>query len=95
MSVSGKSSRARYSARTTRASVLTLSGAVLLSVLPVCLLLRLEEQQVFPGVCTHLSVQHVPVRTEKHVADSLPCGRGGFHDAADQTETTPGQGTRL
>lgn len=67
----------------------------LLSVLPVCLLLSLEEQQVLPGLCTHLSFQHVFVRIEEHLADPLSRGGGRLHDPADQTEATAGQSTGL
>lgn len=67
----------------------------LLSVLPVCLLLSLEEQQVLPGLCTHLSFQHVFVRIEEHLADPLSRGGGRLHDPADQTEATAWQSTGL
>lgn len=67
----------------------------LLSVLPVCLLLSLEEQQVLPGLCTHLSFQHVFVRIEEHLADPLSRGGGRLHDPADQTEATARQSTGL
>lgn len=65
------------------------------AVLLVCLFLRVEEQQVLPGVCTHLPVQHVPVRTEERVADPLPRGGGRLHDSADQTEAAAGQSAGL
>lgn len=61
----------------------------------VRLLFNVAEQQVLPGLCAHLPVQHVPVRAAERVADPLPRGGGGVHDAADPAEAAAGEGARL
>ncbi|KAM9802394.1 vesicle-trafficking protein SEC22a isoform X2 [Syngnathus typhle] len=63
-----------------------------LPVLPVCVLLGVEEREIVSGSGAGVRVQHVPVPAQEPMADFVPRGRRLLHDAPNAPQAAAGQG---
>ncbi|XP_037096207.1 vesicle-trafficking protein SEC22a isoform X2 [Syngnathus acus] len=63
-----------------------------LPVLPVCVLLGVEEREIVSGSGAGVRVQHVPVPAQEPMADFVPRGRRLLHDATNTPQAAAGQG---